>query len=196
MSNIKEAIRQINGSLPSESNESKVILFKTLTKTNSEQTVIANLALMYARAGEKVLILDTDFSSKVFNQAFGLKSQLGLSDYLSGGSSNVANIIQAVSGENISIVCSGTLPLEDTAYLLGDPKMMNFMEKINNKYDRILISTAVFESKSNDEYLLKYADGVVIVQDLKAIKKMQMLSMLDMLDKSNVKVLGYISAKK
>lgn len=196
MSNIKEAIRQINGSLPSESNGSKVILFKTLTKTNSEQTVIANLALMYARAGEKVLILDTDFSSKVFNQAFGLKSQLGLSDYLSGGSSNVANIIQAVSGENISIVCSGTLPLEDTAYLLGDPKMMNFMEKINNKYDRILISTAVFESKSNDEYLLKYADGVVIVQDLKAIKKMQMLSMLDMLDKSNVKVLGYISAKK
>jgi capsular exopolysaccharide synthesis family protein len=196
VSNIKEAIRQINGSLPSESNGSKVILFKTLTKTNSEQTVIANLALMYARAGEKVLILDTDFSSKVFNQAFGLKSQLGLSDYLSGGSSNVANIIQAVSGENISIVCSGTLPLEDTAYLLGDPKMMNFMEKINNKYDRILISTAVFESKSNDEYLLKYADGVVIVQDLKAIKKMQMLSMLDMLDKSNVKVLGYISAKK
>ncbi|MCT3222513.1 hypothetical protein EFO81_07410 [Lactiplantibacillus plantarum] len=196
MSNIKEAIRQINGSLPSESNGSKVILFKTLTKTNSEQTVIANLALMYARAGEKVLILDTDFSSKVFNQAFGLKSQLGLSDYLSGGSSNVANIIQAVSGENISIVCSGTLPLEDTAYLLGDPKMMNFIEKINNKYDRILISTAVFESKSNDEYLLKYADGVVIVQDLKAIKKMQMLSMLDMLDKSNVKVLGYISAKK
>ncbi|MDN6545533.1 MAG: hypothetical protein L0K75_09500, partial [Enterococcaceae bacterium] len=175
MSNIKEAIRQINGSLPSESNGSKVILFKTLTKTNSEQTVIANLALMYARAGEKVLILDTDFSSKVFNQAFGLKSQLGLSDYLSGGSSNVANIIQAVSGENISIVCSGTLPLEDTAYLLGDPKMMNFIEKINNKYDRILISTAVFESKSNDEYLLKYADGVVIVQDLKAIKKMQML---------------------
>ncbi|MCA1341631.1 AAA family ATPase [Lactiplantibacillus pentosus] len=196
MSNIKEAIRQINGSLPAGNNGSKVILFKTLARTNSEQTIIANLALMYARAGEKVLVLDTDFSSNAFKQAFGLKTKLGLSDYLSGGSSNVTGIIQAVSGENISIVCSGTLPVEDTAYLLGDPKMMSFMEKTNDKYDRVLINTAAYAANSSDEYLLEHADGVVIVQDLKAIKKMQMFSLLSMLDKRNAKVLGYISAKK
>jgi len=82
MNTIRETIRQINSNLSMLDKDAQLLAFVTPSGTNSQHVIIANLAIMYARAGEKTIIVDTDFSSDALPAVFGVKQGIGLSDYL------------------------------------------------------------------------------------------------------------------
>lgn len=199
MNNIRKIIRQINTGLPNnEEKTSKVITFLTPNESISQQTVVANLGLMYAQASEKTVIINTDFTKENFAKTFNLPIKLGLSDYLDRGDIQVKSIIQDVKeNENLSLITSGMLDPDKTDLILGDPKMAVLVKFLEREYDKVLINTSGSTVISNELLsILKKSDGVVFVSDLRSTKKRVVLSMMHDLWSTSVNVLGYISAEK
>ncbi|MBS0953582.1 hypothetical protein [Lactiplantibacillus plantarum] len=196
MNNIKKTIRQINAQLPDEDNSSKVIGFVTPGSRSAQQTIVANLAIMYGQAGDATLIIDTDFGSTVFSETFNLNNKIGVSDFLNNRSVNVENIISQIPSQNVSLISSGTLKKNETSYLLGDPRFNVLVNELIDKYDKILINTSVMTKYDSIANELKMVDGVILVVNSEETKKKQMFKLMQSLHKQQVKVLGYINAKR
>ncbi|MBP5810108.1 CpsD/CapB family tyrosine-protein kinase [Lactiplantibacillus argentoratensis] len=196
MNNIREAIRQINMSLAAEKNGAKMIAFTSANRTNSQQTIVANLAIMYARAGEKTLIINTDFGLDAFSQAFGIENEDGLSNFLNDSHFHVDDVIKQTEGQNLSVITSGSIDASETKFLIGDPRMNTLLSYAADKYDRILINTPVALNIKDYMKLYEAVDGVIIVNDLEKTSKKHFANMVHGLRKQEINVLGYISAKR
>lgn len=195
MNNIKDVIRRINVNLSNEKNGVETITFLTPDSMASQHLIIANLAMMYGQSGERVLIVDTDFSREVFPRAFKLKHvEKGLSDYLNTKMVSIKSIKNSVENQNIDIISSGTLTSEETEYLIEDPNFKILMENEKKQYDKIFINTRAFNRKLSLDSILNESDGVILVESLSQTPKKKMYRLIETLKKRQIKIIGYVNA--
>lgn len=191
LNSIKTMIRQINMNLSDEKN----IGFLSLDSIKEQQTIIANMALMYAQADKRVLIVDFDFSSHAFLDTFHLKNEMGVSDYLDGKVSK-DQLVNKTPAKNVSIITSGSLDIDETQYLMGDPKINTLLTLANEDFDVVLWSLPKYVNESEFRGVYKTLSGIVLVVGVGSVAKMKIVRMINKLKKDQVKILGYISAKK
>lgn len=197
MNGIKEAMRQINMNLTMNKLDTKVYSFLTSDENNIQPTVIANLAMMYAQAGEKVLIVDTNFRKDVFSDAFKLSNTCGLSDYLSDSNVSSNDIVRNIYQKELYIVTSGRVLNEQTDFLLGDPRFSELIKKSKNNYDKVFINTPIYSKNDNDwRSIVDQSDGIIIVTNIKQTKKRATFEIVNYCRNSGVNILGYISASE
>lgn len=195
MVSMRETLRQINSGLEI-SGGSSVIGFITTNKSYSQPTLVANLAMMYKQAGDKTLIIDTDFGSESLTNVFKVQNKLGLSDYLDKGNVNLNAVINNVSGEDLSFIAPGTLGKADTNYLLEGPRFNVLFDEVKDKYKRVLINTAPFNISRNEAGIFSLCDGVILVSDLNSTRKKDVVQVVKQMGRLKVKILGYVNAKK
>ncbi|MCT3233372.1 tyrosine-protein kinase family protein [Lactiplantibacillus plantarum] len=195
MVSMRETLRQINSGLEINGNSS-VIGFVTSNDSFSQPTLVANLAMMYMQAGDKTLIIDTNFGSDALLKAFKVQSKFGLSDYLDKGNTQLDSIINKVSGDNLSFISPGTLDRADTKYLIEDPRFNVLFDAIKEKYNRILINTTPFKEDYDETSVFSLCDGVILVNDLKHTRKKDVVQIIKTMGRLKVKILGYVNAKK
>ncbi|WP_416258883.1 CpsD/CapB family tyrosine-protein kinase, partial [Enterococcus lactis] len=87
---------------------------KTIVVTSSgpgegKSTTAANIAVVFAKSGQRVLLVDADLRKPVVYKTFQLNNASGLSTALSS-SGSVADVIQRTPVENLSILPSGPKP--------------------------------------------------------------------------------------
>ncbi|WP_047999268.1 AAA family ATPase [Lactiplantibacillus herbarum] len=197
MNNIKEVIRRLNMEITESNEQNRVFTFVTYNNSISKQTIIANLAIMYALSGESVLIIDTDFSKNVFVDAFKLKVTYGLSDYLNNWKISRDQIIKKVANQDISVLNSGEKASSDTKYLIGDPRFDSLLNSLKKNYNKILINTPIMTDNSytDVERVMKLSDGVIVSIEKNTVKKRQMFKFINNLRNNEINLLGYINAK-
>ncbi|WP_338210106.1 tyrosine-protein kinase family protein [Lactiplantibacillus paraxiangfangensis] len=193
---IKETIRRINGSLAAIEDRKGIITFANLSGSLVQRTIVANLAIMYGRANMKVLIVDTDFKQNSFLEVFHINNSLGLSDYLNDSTIKTSEITNEVLNQNVAVISSGSLDLDDTHYLLDDPRFELLIGKSSNNYDLILINTATVKKYDEFKNVCKRSDGIILVTEPKTTHKRALFSFFRQLMHDEVRVLGYINAKK
>jgi len=195
MVSMRETLRQINSGL-SIDRDSSVIGFVTSNDSYSQPTLVANLAMMYKEAGDKTLIIDANFGSESLSDVFKIKNQLGLSDFLDNGNTEMNSIINKVSGENLSFISPGTLDREDTKYLIEDPRFNVLFDLVKDEYKRILINTAPIRESYDETSVFSMCDGVILVTDLRHTRKKDVVRIIKTMGRLKVKILGYVNAKK
>lgn len=195
MTSIKETIRKINAGILNEDADAKAILFITFSEGIEQQTTIANLALMYGQAGENTMIIDTDFSRETFPTAFNLKSNYGLSDYLDNWRIPVKDIVLN-PGDNVDLISSGKMDVNDTKYLVGDLRFESLVSTLKEDYDRILINARNMPDSKSLDNLLRLTDGVILVPVIGKTSKHEIYSVIRTVNKNGVKILGYVNAKR
>ena len=73
----------------------RIIMFTSAAEKDGTSPTVANLALMLARAGKHVVLVDANLRSPVQADHFGLHAPVGLADVLSG-TAKLADILTAV----------------------------------------------------------------------------------------------------
>jgi tyrosine-protein kinase Etk/Wzc len=112
--------------------------------------VAANLAVLAAQAGRRVLLVDADLRRGSLHQAFGLPRGPGLTDAITGGVPvDAAPRATAVSG--LDLMCSGPLP-PNPADLLATQRFGEVVTTAARRYDLVLLDTAP---------ILGVADGAI-----------------------------------
>ncbi|ALO02925.1 hypothetical protein ACN677_13815 [Lactiplantibacillus paraplantarum] len=196
MNNIKKAIRQINAGLSKLNVPTHVLSFVSIDETVPQQTLLVNMGFMYGQAGESVVIVDTDFENKRLANAFKLSPKMGLSDYLEQGSIKSSQIINELTGKQMSIVTPGKSAVANTDYLLDDPKFNMLVVELRAEYDHVLINTPALNDIESYNSLTQNTDGCILVTIKGVTKKKALYRAYQDLRKHGVKVLGYINVEK
>lgn len=194
MNDIKENIRRLN----SEIYGRKCVTFLRAGHSIAQQTLIVNLAIMYAQANEKTVIVDTDFSKSSFAKVFGIEPQNDLLGYMNEGGMDTGDILNKVPSQKVEIIVANRNgdSKRRERFLTSDPKFHKLLESLLLQFDHVLISAPYYDDFDEVKGTLKFSDGVVLVLDIGQVKKRKLISMINEIKKSKVEILGYVSAMR
>lgn len=120
-----------------------------------------NLALSFAEAGQKVLLIDADLRRPTMARLMIENGAPGLSNILAGLCSEEEAIRQQLH-PNLDLLFSGEIP-PNPSELLGSARMEQLMSHLSERYDYILVDTPPITIVSDACIVASGMDGVLFV---------------------------------
>jgi capsular exopolysaccharide family len=175
-------------------NEVKVLTFTSCTPNEGKSSVSFNLAVSFAEAGKKVILIDADLRKSVLIGRYKVgEINFGLTHYLSG-QKELQEVLCNTDVENMDIIFSGSYS-PNPAELLNHSRFGNMISKLREEYDYVIIDTPPLGSVIDSAIVAKISDGAIIVIEANAISYKFAQSVKDQLDKSNCRILGAVINK-
>ncbi|MBQ7741040.1 MAG: CpsD/CapB family tyrosine-protein kinase [Eubacterium sp.] len=161
-------------------------------------TTTINLAITFAQAGQRVLLLDGDLRKPKIHHYFSIPNSPGLTDYLGSTVSSVKkdkvdlfSVVHPTEYENLSVICSGTIP-PNPAELLGSEPMEDFLKEVERDYDYIIIDTPPINIVSDALPLIRESDGVVLIVRYNQSTHPEVERAIASLEFIDAKILGFV----
>ncbi len=162
-SSLSESFRTVRTNLKYYFNqEKKAVISITSTISGEGKTFISlNLAAILAMVGKKTLLVGVDLRKPKLDKILGMGTESGLSTYLIG-ETTFADLVQKTDVENLFFVPTGPTP-PNPAELLETEKMNEFMKRMREEYDFIVLDTPPIGIVSDAMLLGSYADMNIFV---------------------------------
>ncbi|MEM7330583.1 MAG: polysaccharide biosynthesis tyrosine autokinase [Chloroflexota bacterium] len=139
----------------------QAILITSAEHGDGKSTILANLAVVLAQSGRRVLVVDCDLRRPSQHDFFGASDKRGLTNVLLG-EMVYDDVVQTTDYPRLDIVTSGSLPPNPTE-LLGSPQMAEFLDSIKDEYDMVLLDTPALFSVIDAAVLVPLVESVVLV---------------------------------
>ena len=136
---------------PTDKPTRSIMVTSAMPKEGKSVTA-ANLAVVFAQANYKTVIVDADLRHPALHEIFEVSNEVGLGDMLSSTDFKIDDGIQTTSVNNLKILTSGT-PLLDPSERLGSERMKNILDELKN-----VAEVVIFDSPP----VLVYADAIVL----------------------------------
>jgi len=108
---------------------------------DGKSLICANLALSFAEAGYRTLLIDGDIRRGELHRAFDVERRPGLLDYLGGTNGLVVEkITRPTSHANLTLIPCGTR-VQHGPELLGSARMAELVQRLKGMYDVVLIDS-------------------------------------------------------
>jgi capsular exopolysaccharide synthesis family protein len=121
----------------------------------------ANLAITFAQAKKRTLLIDVDLRRPTQHDLFKLKLEPGLTEILFG-EADKANAIRPTFVENLEVLTAGAIPL-NPAELIGSQTMKKLAEEFAKEYDIVIYDSPPILLFTDAELLVSMVDAVVFV---------------------------------
>lgn len=152
---------------------------------------VANLAVVFAQANIKTVIVDADLRHPVLHEVFDVENSAGLGDVLSSSARKVEDYIKVTSVDNLRILTSGKA-LPDPSGLLGSERMEEIITELKATAEMILFDSPPVLVFADAIALSRRMDGIIVViQAGKSQRSAINQTLLD-LQNANANVLGSI----
>ncbi|MBU0491066.1 MAG: polysaccharide biosynthesis tyrosine autokinase [Chloroflexi bacterium] len=123
----------------------------------------ANLAIVFAQAGQSVVLVDADLRRPVQHKLFDLSNDTGVTNGLLGDANpGVEQWLLPTSVENLRLLASGPLP-PNPSELLGSQRMAKFIEHLAQQVDLVVFDTPPVLAVTDAAVLSRQMDGVLVV---------------------------------
>jgi non-specific protein-tyrosine kinase len=127
-----------------------------------KSTTLANLAVVSAQAGRKIILVDADLRRPALHQTFGLGNEMGLTTVMMDQSALASPPLQETEVEGLSVLTSGPLP-PNPADLMGSRRMEEVIAALGEQADQILFDTPPIVAVTDAAVLATKVDGVLLV---------------------------------
>ena len=144
-----------------EDRELQALLIASPVTQDGRSTVTANLALSIAQANRNVIVVDANLRWPAIHKIFGLKNDLGLSEYLEQNA-KLADVIQPTQFPEIHVITSGKLP-SNPVELLSSDQMKLLIAQLKQQYEVVLIDSPASLTVTDPAVIAPNVDGVVLV---------------------------------
>jgi capsular exopolysaccharide synthesis family protein len=139
---------------------------RTLLVTSAEpqegkSTVVANLAMVLAETGRRIVIVDGDLWRPTMHQLFNLSNELGLSSVLNSQVSSI-EALQDSDTVGITVLTSGPLS-HDSAVCLRIESVRALLHQLVQEFDIVLLDSPTLLAVSDTVALATLVDCVVLV---------------------------------
>ena len=179
----------------------KSILITSTLPGEGKSWVSSNLAVTFAQAGKKVVLVDADMRKGRVYSIFGVSPRPGLSNYLSGvdwnngdASEDLADYIQETEVDNLYVIPAGNVPPNPSELLVSD-RMQDLMAKINDLCDIIIFDGTPSQLVTDALILARIVDSTVIVTASKQTKKEDLKRVIRNINNVGGKIAGVIVNK-
>lgn len=180
-------------------NKLKSLLVTSTIAGEGKSWISANLAVTFAQAGKKVIILDADMRKGRQYRIFDVSPRPGLSNYLSGVTENdkevdLADYIQETEIENLFVIPAGNVPPNPSELLVSE-SMLHLLEKLKEICDIVIIDGPPTQLVTDSLILTRIADSTVIVAEGNKTKKESLRRIVDNIQKVGGKIAGVVLNK-
>lgn len=190
---ISEQYRTIRTNIQFASSADKQI--KTIVVTSSDpgegkSTTSANLAVVFAKSGQRVLLVDADMRKPTVYKTFSLNNASGLSTVLST-STSVLEAAKKTVIDNLSVLTSGPKP-PNPSELLGSARMNQVMEEAKNLYDVVIFDMPPVVAVTDAQIMASKADGTILVVRENVARKESLTKARDLLNMVQARIVGVV----
>ncbi|MGM0122835.1 tyrosine-protein kinase [Enterococcus sp. AZ194] len=190
---ISEQYRTIRTNIQFASSSDNPI--KTMVITSSgpgegKSTTSANLAVVFAKSGQRVLLVDADMRKPTVYKTFNLSNAKGLSTVLSTATS-VLEAAQRTVIDNLTVLTSGPKP-PNPSELLGSMRMAQVIEEAKNLYDIVIFDMPPVVAVTDAQIMASKTDGTLLVIRENVSRKESLTKAKDLLSMVQARMLGVI----
>jgi succinoglycan biosynthesis transport protein ExoP len=150
----------------------------------------ANLAVVFAQAGRRVLLVDADLRKAGVHIIFGLPNEQGLTTLFRESVSPDA-VAQKTELAKLRILTAGQLP-PNPAELLGSARMREIVEGLKSGYDLVIFDSPSLQAVTDSAILSSFLDATLLVVDAGHTRRRSVLEGREALAKVNANVLGVV----
>ncbi|WP_141501951.1 CpsD/CapB family tyrosine-protein kinase [Paenibacillus luteus] len=171
----------------------QIIMVTSSKPSEGKSTTCANMAVAFAQANKKVLLIDADLRKPSQHHIFGKSNRSGLTTALLN-QLELRDIIQFTNTENLSIIQAGPTPPNPSELLSSDP-MALLLKRAREQFDVIIVDTPPIMSVTDAQIVATQSDGVVLVIDSGKVKKDVVLKAKASLDHVKARLIGVVLNK-
>lgn len=183
-------------------NKKKAILFTSAREKEGKSFIVNNIAVAFAQANKKVLIVDTNLRNpKGRSQIFENQTGEGLSDFIKEITENklenlekAKKYIKETKIPNLHILESGTIP-PSPSELLSSTNMRNLLELLKSMYDLVLLDGTPSMIVSDSIALSTMVDSTILVAENKVSKINELKKTKRQIQDVGGKIMGVILNK-
>lgn len=139
----------------------KTILITSPAPQEGKSTIALNLAGSFAISNKKTLLVDSDLRRPRLHKIFNRDKKPGLVDHLIGDKT-LEEVLHKTEFDNLYFIASGTIP-PNPSEMLDSTAMENFLTKIKNEFDYVIIDSPPIVAVTDSEILARKVDGVILV---------------------------------
>jgi succinoglycan biosynthesis transport protein ExoP len=140
----------------------KTLLVTSPDSGTGKTTMVANLGVVCAQAGLRVVLLDADLRRPSLHKQFGLENGVGLTDLLVGDVQGVTDCMVPTRISGLSLVPSGAVP-PNPSELLGSARMGIVLAEVQELADLVLLDSPPTLLVADAAVLARIVDRVLLV---------------------------------
>lgn len=168
---VSEVFRTLRTNLQymKKSNSCQTLVITSTVQGEGKSFVAANLAVTFAQASKKTLIIDADMRRPRQHTIFGVDMFPGLSNYLSGVNlsrsrheTSIKECIYATKIDNLYMMPSGNIP-PNPSELLQSRKLNALLNEIEPNFDVIIFDGAPCLLVTDSTIISRVVDATILV---------------------------------
>lgn len=189
---VAEAFRTLRTNLgyTSPDRPLKSILVTSAGPEEGKSTLSANLAVVLAQAGSRVLVIDADLRKPVMHKIFELENRRGLTNALVEDA-DPAELVRATDLPGLFVLTSGPIP-PNPAELLGSARMQRLLPRLVAGYDLVLVDTPPVLAVTDAAVLAPLVDGAILVARSGVTRTDMLREAKEALERTGVRLLGAV----
>lgn len=191
---MEEYYNSIRTNIQFSGRDLKVITLTSAQSGEGKSTTATNLAISFAKAGFRTLLIDADTRNSVMSGTFKSKERYdGLTSYLSGNA-ELSDVICDTTVDNLMVIPAGQVPPNPTSLIQND-NFKSMIETVRGLYDYVIIDTPPLGLVIDAAILAHHSDASLLVTKAGADKRRTITKLKEQLEQSGSVFLGVILNK-
>ena len=168
----------------------KTLLVTSSLSSEGKSTNVANLGVVFAQEGKKVLLVDADMRRPTLHHTFRLSNREGLSSILIKHQT-IQEAVQETSIVGLDVITSGPLP-PNPSELLASQTMDTFICIVTQEYDLVIFDSPPLLPVTDARILSNKCNATLLIVNRNKTKKADILKSRAALENSQAKILGIV----
>lgn len=173
--------------------EANCLLIASPGVGEGKSTVVANLGVVTAHEGKRVLVIDLDLSRPTIHNIFNISNRIGVSDVLMGKTS-LSESVCASGIDGLSVIPSGPIP-HDAARLIDSDAVGRLVSDAVSQFDQVIIDSAPILFKNDAIILSKYSNAMLVIIESGKTQRYVVHQLVEMLQSHHIQPLGFVINK-
>jgi len=172
----------------------KTLMFTSTAPGEGKTTTAANIAVVFAQQGKKVLLVDADLRKPTIHYTFNLMNIHGLTSVLTKRCT-LEEAIEDGGVENLYVLTSGPIP-PNPAEMLSSKAFEKFFETVKEQFDLVIFDTPPILAVTDGQIIANKCDGTILVVSAGKTEKLAAKKAKELLLNAKGRLLGAILNNK
>ncbi len=142
----------------------RTLMITSASPEEGKSVTAANIAIVMAQAGQRVILVDADLRRPTIDRFFDLKNNVGLTTILLDSEASLSDMLQATKLDNLKVMTAGPVP-PNPSELLGSKRMGYLIEALKKQADMVVFDSAPVTAVTDAPVLARRLDNTLIVVD-------------------------------
>ncbi len=193
---VSEAYRVLrtNLSFSAVDEELKTVLVTSSSPSEGKSTTAANLAVVLAQTGKRVVLVDADLRRPIQHKIFSTANNQGLTTAILDNSTPVAFHLQKTNMPDLELMTSGPIP-PNPAELLNSHRMVQVIEDLLKEVDVVVFDTPPVMTVADATILAPRMHGTLLVVESGRTRRGALAQAFERLNTANAHMLGVVINK-